>query len=73
MKISSTQRRTILIVDDDPSVLGMMDETLSDNGYSVLLAQSGASALEVVARTVPDGGFEKPYLRLFVCNNINGL
>lgn len=54
MKISSTQRRTILIVDDDPSVLGMMDETLSDNGYSVLLAQSGASALEVVARTVPD-------------------
>lgn len=54
MKSSSPQRRTILIVDDDPSVLGMMDETLSDNGYSVLLAQSGTSALEVVARTVPD-------------------
>ncbi|MCE2563135.1 response regulator [Komagataeibacter sp. FNDCF1] len=31
-----------------------MDETLAEGGYTVLLAQSGRAALEVVARTVPD-------------------
>lgn len=54
MTFSAPCRRRILVIDDDPAVLGLMDETLASAGYTVLLAQSGASALEVVERTVPD-------------------
>ncbi|MBO1328641.1 DNA-binding response regulator [Acetobacter suratthaniensis] len=54
MTLSATTRRCILVIDDDPGVLGIMDEKLSDHGYTVLLAQSGAAALEVVSNTTPD-------------------
>ncbi|MFT8368301.1 MAG: DNA-binding response regulator [Acetobacter papayae] len=54
MTLSASTRRCILVIDDDPSVLGIMDEKLSDNGYTVLLAQSGMAALEVVSHTAPD-------------------
>ncbi|MBV1835809.1 DNA-binding response regulator [Acetobacter estunensis] len=47
-------RKTVLVIDDDPAVLGLMDEHLTHGGYDVLLAQSGPAALEVVARCVPD-------------------
>mgnify|MGYP003362081966 CR=1 FL=1 len=52
--VPDTSRRTILVIDDDPAVLGLMDEQLTSRGYAVLLAQSGAAALEVVARRIPD-------------------
>lgn len=54
MTRSAPARRHILVVDDDPAVLGLMDETLTDRGYAVLLAQSGSAALDVATRTVPD-------------------
>lgn len=54
MTLSATTRRCILVIDDDPGVLGIMDEKLSDHGYTVLLAQSGTAALEVVSHTTPD-------------------
>ncbi|MFH7812376.1 MULTISPECIES: response regulator [Acetobacter] len=47
-------RKTILVIDDDPAVLGLMDEKLGDQGYNVLLAQSGVGALEVISHAVPD-------------------
>lgn len=47
-------RYSVLVVDDDPRVLGLMDEKLSQAGYIVLLAQSGEMALEVMQHTVPD-------------------
>lgn len=54
MTLPASTRRCILVIDDDPGVLGIMDEKLSDQGYTVLLAQSGAAALEVVSHTEPD-------------------
>ncbi|TQL17792.1 LuxR family two component transcriptional regulator [Zymomonas mobilis] len=47
-------RYSVLVVDDDPKVLGVMDEKLSQAGYIVLLAQSGTMALEVMKNTAPD-------------------
>lgn len=47
-------RLKILVIDDDPAVLGVMDEHLNACGYTVLLAQSGAAALEVISRVPPD-------------------
>ena len=37
---------SILVVDDTPSNIGFLLETLSTAGYSVRVAQDGASALE---------------------------
>ncbi|GAN86539.1 DNA-binding response regulator [Komagataeibacter intermedius] len=54
MTTPDTSRKTVLVIDDDPAVLGLMDEKLAEGGYTVLLAQSGSTALEVTARTVPD-------------------
>lgn len=54
MIVPVTNRKTILVIDDDPAVLGLMDEKLAEGGYVVLLAQSGAAALEVISHTVPD-------------------
>lgn len=40
---------TVLVVDDDPDLLAVVQEGLASLGYEVLLADSGASALEVLA------------------------
>jgi signal transduction histidine kinase len=40
---------TILVVEDEPLVLGLIAETLSEAGYRVLPARDGATALQVVA------------------------
>ncbi|AZV37694.1 response regulator transcription factor [Komagataeibacter xylinus] len=54
MTVPDPSRKSVLVIDDDPAVLGLMDEKLTDGGYTVLLAQSGMAALAVTARTVPD-------------------
>lgn len=54
MTTPAIHRKTVLVIDDDPAVLGLMDEKLAESGYTVLLAQSGPAALEVINRTVPD-------------------
>jgi two-component system cell cycle sensor histidine kinase/response regulator CckA len=41
---------TILAVDDDRAVLGLIDQTLKSAGYQVLLADSGRGALEAYER-----------------------
>jgi len=38
---------TILVVDDDHGILGLLDDTLRTAGYHVLSANSGRSAIEV--------------------------
>ncbi len=38
--------RTILAVDDDPSVLELLVQTLDSAGYHVLMAESGRAAIE---------------------------
>ncbi|MGH7420885.1 MAG: PAS domain S-box protein, partial [Candidatus Rokuibacteriota bacterium] len=45
-----TTSRTVLVVDDEPEVLGLATEILKRVGYSVLEAPDGATALEVAQR-----------------------
>ncbi len=52
---SGTHLKTILIVEDDPSIGEMFVQTLADeNIYKLLLVTSGIQALEIVKETIPD-------------------
>jgi PAS domain S-box-containing protein len=41
---------TVLLVEDEPSLRDLLSEVLGDNGYSVLVARSGAEAVEIAAK-----------------------
>jgi two-component system chemotaxis response regulator CheY len=45
---------TVLIVDDDPSVLEVLELALSDEGYEVVVARDGREALERALANRPD-------------------
>lgn len=47
-------RPTVLVVDDAPSTLGLLCELLEQGGYSVRVAQDGASALLRLQKLAPD-------------------
>jgi CheY-like chemotaxis protein len=47
------QSRPILVVDDDPTILATVSETLDLEGYPVVTASNGAEALEAVERERP--------------------
>lgn len=49
----STEKRKVLVVDDDPDVLGMVCEWLIAHGFDVLQATNGLEALLQVKRTRP--------------------
>ena len=44
----------ILLVDDDPTNLLLLEELLISEGYTPLLATSGIDALEIAAQAIPD-------------------
>src|SRR5918997_569228 len=44
----------ILIVDDEPTIVELLEEHLRSEGYDTLHAYSGEEALKVLDRTVPD-------------------
>jgi PAS domain S-box-containing protein len=44
------RQEKVLVVDDDPAVLGFASRTLEEAGYVVLRAANGAEALELLAR-----------------------
>lgn len=44
----------VLVVDDSPATLGMLNEALEAAGYTVLIAQSGMAALALIGRITPD-------------------
>ncbi len=46
--------RTVLIVDDDPTVHDVLRATIAKEGYRLLHAYDGAQALEIAARERPD-------------------
>jgi CheY-like chemotaxis protein len=48
-----TPSRPILVVDDDPTILATVSETLDLEGYPVVTATNGAEALEAVERERP--------------------
>ncbi|HWL15151.1 MAG TPA: response regulator [Opitutus sp.] len=50
----ATSGAKILVVDDDEGLLILMAETLRGEGYTVSTANSGAAALETLARETPD-------------------
>jgi DNA-binding response OmpR family regulator len=47
-------RNIVLVVDDSPATLGMLNEALETAGYTVLVSQSGAAALTLIERVTPD-------------------
>jgi DNA-binding NarL/FixJ family response regulator len=49
-----TPRTIVLVVDDSPATLGMLNDTLEEAGFTVLVAQSAAAAMELVGRVTPD-------------------
>jgi DNA-binding response OmpR family regulator len=51
---SGRRRDTVLVVDDLPGTLGLLNEALEAAGYTVLLAQSASFALSIIERIVPD-------------------
>ncbi len=48
------QRPVVLVVDDAPSSLGMLCDSLEGEGYTVLVARDGAAALQLLELVVPD-------------------
>ncbi|MDI1246754.1 MAG: response regulator, partial [Rhodoferax sp.] len=44
----------VLIVDDVPDNLAVLHDALDESGYSVLVALSGAAALQRAAQALPD-------------------
>jgi DNA-binding response OmpR family regulator len=47
-------QKTILVVDDDPEILGMLQLRLEKRGYKVLTASDGKEALEKAKRSRPN-------------------
>jgi len=47
-------REVVLVVDDSPATLGMLNEALEQAGYTVLVAQGGGAALALMERVTPD-------------------
>ena len=52
--MDDASQTTILIVDDNPANVGVLFESLQREGFKVLVAQDGASALTRVQRIQPD-------------------
>jgi DNA-binding NtrC family response regulator len=48
--MNKTSKATILVVDDEESYRNMISAVLEDAGYESIIAESGKSALEIVAR-----------------------
>jgi two-component system, cell cycle sensor histidine kinase and response regulator CckA len=52
-KIEPSKHATVLVVEDDPLVRAIARRTLTEAGFSVLDAEDGQQALEIVARHQP--------------------
>jgi CheY-like chemotaxis protein len=52
--VSAETRPRVLVVDDVPQNIRLLEAVLTSNGYSVTSASSGADALDKVAAEVPD-------------------
>ena len=52
--VEEPSSRTVLVVDDDPGVLEVLDLALSAEGYRVVLARNGREALDQAAESHPN-------------------
>ena len=48
------EKKTVLIVDDEPDVVTWISTLLEDNGYSTVAAQNGEEALNRIKEARPD-------------------
>jgi CheY-like chemotaxis protein len=48
------KKQVVLIVDDDPDIVGLMDILLDKKGYATLTATGGNECLEILKKQVPD-------------------
>ena len=48
------RERSVLVVDDEPDIRGLLQEILEDEGYSVSVAETANAARSAVAEAVPD-------------------
>ena len=46
--------RTVLVVDDDPGILDVLEQALDAEGYRGVVASNGRDALSQIAETRPD-------------------
>jgi len=54
MASDPNQRRTLLVVDDTPESLSFLTHTLERAGHTVLIANDGQSALDLLEHVIPD-------------------
>jgi twitching motility two-component system response regulator PilG len=52
--VSASGKRTVMVVDDSPTVRKILSMTLERAGYGVLSAADGEAALEALQNSVPD-------------------
>ena len=52
--MSTTAKQKILIVDDEPDILELIEYNLKKEGYQVILARNGQEAVTEAKRTLPD-------------------
>ena len=52
--ISNATPKRILLVDDDPVLLRMLDSKLQENGYNVIVATEADSGLQAAIKNPPD-------------------
>jgi CheY-like chemotaxis protein len=45
--------RTVLVIDDDPRAVALLEATFADQGYAVLTASGGEQGLELARRELP--------------------
>jgi CheY-like chemotaxis protein len=53
-QMTKRETKTVLVVDDEPSILEMLDGLLTDEEYRVVTAASGYQALDVISGEIPD-------------------
>lgn len=54
MSKKNTQKKKVLLVDDDPLIIRMYEHKLSDEGYDVILAFDGEEGIVKAADEQPD-------------------
>jgi DNA-binding response OmpR family regulator len=49
-----TQKRKVLIIDDDPFFLKVLSDNFSENGFTVFIANDGIEGIKTYIETTPD-------------------
>jgi CheY-like chemotaxis protein len=49
-----SDKKTILVIDDEPDTLTFFSSLLEDNGYNILTADNGEAGLQQLQKQIPD-------------------